>query len=169
MIESAMQLRLGDAGATEDLGLALARTLPSLGEGPALVYLRGELGAGKTTCVRSLLRGLGVAGIVRSPTYTLIETYTAGQIECVHADLYRLRDPQDLEDLGLRDYCIAGHLLLIEWPERGGEALAPADMDLQLAYADAGREAGLLAASPLGSNWLAELRNDSSIALYLSN
>ncbi len=169
MIDSALQLRLNGPETTEILGLALAHALPSLASGPAVCYLRGELGAGKTTCVRSLLRALGVTGTVRSPTYTLIETYPAAPLECVHVDLYRLRAPLDLEDLGLRDYWTPQHLILIEWPERGGDALAPPDLELDLGYTDTGREAGVRAASPLGAHWLALLRNDTRITRYLSN
>ncbi len=169
MIELALQLRLDDTAATEILGCALARALPSTAVSPAVCYLRGELGAGKTTCVRSLLRALGVTGIVRSPTYTLIETYAAGSVECVHVDLYRLQGPLDLDDLGLREFWTAGHLLLVEWPERAGDALAPPDLDLDLVYHDVGRGACLRAASSLGAQWLAQVRNDSSITPYLSN
>jgi len=169
MKETALQLRLSDVAATERLGGALARALPSVAAHPVVCYLRGELGAGKTTCVRSLLRALGVTAVVRSPSYTLIETYATGSLACVHVDLYRLSGAEDLEDLGLREYWTAGHLLLVEWPERGGKALAPADLELQLDYADIGRSALLRAASPLGANWLTELRNDSSITPYLYN
>jgi tRNA threonylcarbamoyladenosine biosynthesis protein TsaE len=169
MIESPLLLYLSDTAATEILGRALARALPSLALNPAVCYLRGELGAGKTTCVRSLLRALGVAAVVRSPTYTLIETYPAGAITCVHVDLYRLRGPEDLDDLGLREYWTAGHLVLVEWPERAAPALARPDLELGLEYADAGRNASLRAASPLGAEWLAQLWNDSSITPYLPN
>jgi len=169
MIESQLLLHLSDAAATEILGRALARALPPLALNPAVCYLRGDLGAGKTTCVRSLLHALGIAGIVRSPTYTLIETYPAGAITCVHVDLYRLRGAEDLEDLGLREYWAPGHLVLVEWPERAGGALASPDLALDLAYADAGRDASLRAAGPLGAEWLAQLRNDNRITPYLPN
>jgi tRNA threonylcarbamoyladenosine biosynthesis protein TsaE len=169
MIESVLQLRLSDTEATDILGSALARSLPSVALSPAVCYLRGDLGAGKTTCARSLLRTLGVTGIVRSPTYTLIETYAVGAVECVHVDLYRLRDPLDLEDLGLRDYWTPQHVVLIEWPERGGDALGAADLELDLSYAEAGRDASVRAASPFGESWLVQLRNDTRITRYLSN
>lgn len=169
MIESQLLLHLSDTEATGMLGRALAHALPSVALNPAVCHLRGELGTGKTTCVRSLLRTLGVEGIVRSPTYTLIETYAAGALTCVHVDLYRLRGPEDLDDLGLREYWTAGHLVLVEWPERAAEALARPDLEVCLEYADEGRNALLRAAAPLGAEWLAELRNDSSITPYLPN
>ena len=82
-----------DSSATEALGQALARALPAAAAAGAVVYLQGELGAGKTTCVRSLLRALGVDGLVRSPTYTLVETYRLAALTCIHVDLYRLQVP----------------------------------------------------------------------------
>jgi tRNA threonylcarbamoyladenosine biosynthesis protein TsaE len=124
--ELSLTLPLPDTQATETLGEALARAYP---HGPvgAVVFLRGELGAGKTTCVRSLLRALGVGGIIRSPTYTLMEVYQPGGLTCVHVDLYRLEGPLDVESLGLRDY-LGECLLLVEWPEKGGDALPPVDL-----------------------------------------
>src|SRR5580700_11242844 len=105
-----MEIHLEGSVATESLGQALARSLPdalrrgaAAGGAGAVLYLQGELGAGKTTCVRSLLRALGVTGLVRSPTYTLVETYILADLTCVHVDLYRLRAATEIEELGLRD------------------------------------------------------------------
>ena len=103
--------------------------------GSTVLYLRGELGAGKSTCVRSLLRALGVEGLIRSPTYTLVEAYQPRGFSCIHVDLYRLQGPVDVEELGLRDFLDTDCLLLVEWPEKGGPALPPADIDLTLTYA----------------------------------
>src|ERR1700688_781828 len=133
-----MDLNLADSSVTVCLGQALARAFPggaaaAAGAG-AVVYLRGELGAGKSTCVRSLLRALGVAGAVRSPTYTLVETYELAGLTCVHVDLYRLQTHTEVDELGLRDL-VDPCLLLVEWPEKGGAALPPADLDLLLNYA----------------------------------
>jgi len=175
MSESKLKLQLSDTAATEILGVALARALPAecIAAVPhaasTVVYLSGELGAGKTTCARGLLRGLGVTGIVRSPTYTLVEIYAANRIQCIHVDLYRLRGPEDLEDLGLRDYLAPGNLILIEWPERGGSSLPPADLCLSLSYRVPAREAQLQSASPRGARWLANLRTDSRLVPYLPN
>ena len=180
-----MDFNLADSSVTEALGQALARSLPgavhagaaagtlaertAAASGGAVVYLRGELGAGKTTCVRSLLRALGVTGLVRSPTYALVETYSLDGLTCVHVDLYRLQTLTEVDELGLRDLVGPGQLLLVEWPERGGAAVPPADLDLVLQYADDGRQACLRAATPLGSQWLENLGRDSSLSSYVSN
>src|SRR5580700_7801464 len=99
-----MDLNLADSSVTECLGRALARSFPGAAAGVAaagaVLYLRGELGAGKTTCVRSLLRALGVTGLVRSPTYALVETYRVDALTCVHVDLYRLQSLTEVEELG---------------------------------------------------------------------
>lgn len=151
-------LTLIDADATAALGVALAKALPS---GAALVlHLKGELGAGKTTCARSVLRELGVTGLIRSPTYTLVETYRAGTWTCVHVDLYRLQGPTDVAELGLREYLEPSSLMMIEWPERGGVQVPPADLDLQLCYADQARSGHLRVGSTLGATWLERLRSD---------
>jgi tRNA threonylcarbamoyladenosine biosynthesis protein TsaE len=161
-----MDLNLADSSVTEALGQALGRSLPGAA---AVVHLRGELGAGKTTCVRSLLRALGVTGLVRSPTYALVETYSLDALTCVHVDLYRLQTLTEVDELGLRDLVGPGHLLLVEWPERGGAAVPPADLDLALQYAGEGRQARLRAATAVGSEWLENLGRDRSLSFYVSN
>ena len=171
-----MDLHLSDGNATESLGRALARSLPgtlrrsaAAGGAGAVLYLQGELGAGKTTCVRSLLRELGVAGLVRSPTYTLVETYILADLTCVHVDLYRLRAATEVDELGLRDLAAPGCLLLVEWPEKGGAALPPADMELWLQYSGDARAAHLQGKTPLGNLWLENLGRDTSLSFYVSN
>jgi len=169
-----MDLNLADSSVTACLGQALARSYrgvaTSAGVPPgAVLYLRGDLGAGKTTCARSLLRALGVAGTVRSPTYTLVETYELAGLTCVHVDLYRLQTLTEVDELGLRDLVGPGCLLLVEWPEKGGAALPPADLELLLKYAGDGRQAHLTAATPLGSAWLENLGSDTSLSFYVSN
>jgi tRNA threonylcarbamoyladenosine biosynthesis protein TsaE len=155
--ESSLTLPLADELATLSLGAALAASVLRLAANDALVlHLSGELGAGKTTCVRGLLRALGERGAVRSPSYTLVESYEL-EIAVIHCDLYRLRSAAELADLGLRDSLRAGHLLLIEWPERGGSAVPPADLTLSLRYAEPGRSATLTAHSVHGEQWLASV------------
>ncbi len=103
---------------------------------PLLVGLRGGLGSGKSTWVRAMLRGLGYAGRVPSPTYTLIEDYRLEALTVVHLDLYRLADPLELENLGLRDRLAAADAwLLVEWPEQGGVLAERVDLDLAFEFA----------------------------------
>ena len=159
---------LPDSGATESLGRALAQSFPGAEVG-AVVHLRGELGSGKTTCARSLLHALGVTAPVRSPTYTLVDTYGVAALTCVHVDLYRVQSTTEVEELGLRDMTGPAYLMLIEWPEKGGVAVPRADLDLQLAYKGEARSATLAAASEVGQAWLAKLAIDSSLAPYVAN
>jgi len=167
--EPEIELALADAAATEALGMALARAFPGADRGCAVLYLQGELGAGKTTCARSLLRALGVVGLIRSPTFTLIEVYRLGALTCVHVDLYRLQGPVEVDELGLRDYMTPGCLLLIEWPEKGGKALPVADLELTLQYAHIGRRGALQAHTAFGAEWLNDLRLDNRLASYVFN
>src|SRR3989338_11198428 len=108
---------------TLDAAAKIAATLQS----PAVVYLQGELGAGKTTFARGLLRAWGYRGIVKSPSYTLVESYALNAIMVHHFDLYRLRSPHELHEMGFGDYFTSNALVLIEWPERGGELVPKAN------------------------------------------
>jgi tRNA threonylcarbamoyladenosine biosynthesis protein TsaE len=166
MSRVSLDFNLADSGVTETLGRALAQSFPGPG---AVMYLNGELGAGKTTCVRSLLRALGVTGLVRSPTYTLVETYTVPGLTCVHVDLYRLRALTEVDELGLRDLVGPGCLLLVEWPDKGTGALPPADLDLMLTYAGDARQAHISPRTTLGSKWTQNLGTDTSLSAYVSN
>ncbi len=131
-----MELYLASEDAQTDCGRALAERL----RGQAgVVFLRGDLGAGKTTLVRGLLRGLGHEGPVRSPTYTLIEPYEVAGQRLYHLDLYRLGDPEELEFLGLRDLLDGEALLLVEWPERGAGVLPEPELIIDIAHAPPGR------------------------------
>src|ERR1700729_4193274 len=144
MVEASFIFDLPDSAATEALGRALARSFPGAGAvagSGAIVHLRGELGSGKTTCARSLLHALGVTAMVRSPTYTLVDTYSVASLTCVHVDLYRVQTSTEVEELGLRDMTGPGYLMLIEWPEKGGVAVPPPDLVLQLAYKGDARSA----------------------------
>lgn len=135
MTASSQSLPLPDADATVAAGERMAAGCPQA----AVIYLAGDLGAGKTTLVRGLLRGLGHTGRVKSPTYGLVEPYDLGDREVYHLDLYRLADPEELEFVGLRDIAHARALLLVEWPERGSDVLPAADLTLTLEFADSGR------------------------------
>lgn len=116
---------------TEALGARLLGTPASSGSPCRVVLLRGELGSGKSTFARGVLRALGVQGTIKSPSYTLLEIYELPAITVVHLDLYRLLDPEELEHLGLADYHRPGFLWLIEWPERGVGRLPAADLEFQ--------------------------------------
>lgn len=140
------ELPLADEAATLMLGQQLAALIPV----GFVIYLYGNLGAGKTTLVRGYLQGLGHKGNVKSPTYTLVEPYEIGERQVFHFDLYRIADPEELEYAGGRDYFNADSVCLVEWPERGEGWLAGADLQIQLEYEGAGRKALLLACSEKG-------------------
>jgi len=130
-------LNLADEQSMMELGGQLACLLPVGG----LVLLHGDLGAGKTTLVRGLLRSLGFEGTVKSPTYTLVEPYSLAGRDIYHFDLYRLSDPEELEYLGVRDYFRPDALCLIEWPDQAKGFLPKADIVVTLSYAGDGRTA----------------------------
>jgi tRNA threonylcarbamoyladenosine biosynthesis protein TsaE len=111
---------------------------PAAGSACRVVTLSGELGAGKSTFARGALRALGAVGTIKSPSYTLIETYELPRVFAVHLDLYRLTDPAELEHLGLPDYHRPGALWLIEWPERGAGRLPPADLRFEFSIVAGG-------------------------------
>lgn len=121
-------LNLADESATAALGVALARALE-----PGLrIYLRGPLGAGKTTLVRAVLRGLGHPGRVKSPTYTLVELYSLSRLNLYHFDFYRFRDRDEWRDAGFSEYFNHENVCLVEWPEKAGDELLPADLDIAI-------------------------------------
>jgi tRNA threonylcarbamoyladenosine biosynthesis protein TsaE len=148
--DATRQVDLDDAEATAALGAHLAATRPAR----AVVHLQGDLGAGKSTLARALLRALGVVGTIRSPTYTLIERYPLADGEAAHLDLYRLGDAGELDFLGLDELQEAATLWLVEWPERGGAALPRPDLSIGLVIHGSGRRAVLAAQSAAGLAWL---------------
>lgn len=153
------EMWLADAEATAALGEVLAHTRPARG----VVDLRGDLGAGKSTLARSLLRALGVTGTIRSPTYTLVERYPlVGGGEAWHLDLYRIGDPGELEFLGLDADDVT--LWLVEWPERGRGALPAADLIVDLAVSAAGRRVAVSAGTPVGEEWLRAIAGHGVVA-----
>jgi tRNA threonylcarbamoyladenosine biosynthesis protein TsaE len=150
---------LSTAEETEALGAALALSRPSDAT-LKVIYLTGDLGAGKTTLTRGFLHAIGIAGTVRSPTYTLVESYKVGATTYVHLDLYRLNEPSELENLGLRDWATPAHVWLIEWPERGGARLPPADLVVRLtagAGTNSAHTAVIVGETEAGQRWLGAL------------
>ena len=121
---------------TEALGAELLGTPPPAVAPCRVVTLSGDLGAGKSTFARGVLRALGARGSLKSPSYTLLESYELPGVHVIHLDLYRLRDPEELENLGLADYHRPGHLWLVEWPERGAGRLPPADLGFVFSFAN---------------------------------
>jgi tRNA threonylcarbamoyladenosine biosynthesis protein TsaE len=151
----ARHLSLRDEADTLALGGALAA-----GVAPGRVmHLRGDLGAGKTTLARGLLRALGYAGRVKSPTYTLVELYSLSSLNLYHFDFYRFKDQEEWLSSGFRDYFNAQSVCVVEWPERAGDLLAPPDLEVRLEFDAAmpGRRAIVEAYSSLGSSWLSHL------------
>jgi tRNA threonylcarbamoyladenosine biosynthesis protein TsaE len=147
-----------NAGAVDEAGLRdiATRLAAAAGEGGVL-YLEGDLGAGKTTFARALLASLGVGERVKSPTYSLIESYRAGTLDAHHLDLYRIADAGELEWLGLSDLWTPNALVLIEWPERGAGALPPADLVMRFRHAGDRREVIAEPRSSVGERLVAAL------------
>jgi len=132
-------------------GLA-TRFAPIMSAG--FIHLHGDLGAGKTTFARALLRAMGVGERIKSPTYSLIESYRLPQLAIHHLDLYRIADPGELEWLGLEELSQDPSLMLVEWPERGGASLPSPDLLLHFAYAGSGRSLQAQARTSTGETWL---------------
>lgn len=143
-----------DAAATARLGAALAAgVLPG-----RVLHLSGELGSGKTTLVRGLLRALGIRGAVKSPTYAWVEPYRISSLDLYHFDFYRFEKKTEWLSSGLREYFRPDAVCIVEWPERAGSLLSPPDLAIQLRYEGDARQAAVEAPSAEGEAWLASLR-----------
>jgi tRNA threonylcarbamoyladenosine biosynthesis protein TsaE len=151
---AALSLSLTDEAATLELGAALAATIVP----KAVVFLCGDLGAGKTTLVRGLLRGLGFGGKVKSPTYTLVEVYAISSLKLHHFDFYRFSQPEEYLDAGLDEYFEGAGVCLVEWPDRAAPYVPEPDLRIGLRIEGSRREADLEALSREGQTWLSALR-----------
>lgn len=152
---SGVELYMKDEDAMTRLGHAIATQTA----GHGLIFLEGDLGAGKTTLSRGILRGLGHTGPVKSPTFTLVEPYNINAINVWHFDLYRLADPEELEYLGIRDYFADDDLCLIEWPQQGAGYLPQPDLKIMIKAHNDGRIVRLLPLSTRGKIWCIALAN----------
>jgi tRNA threonylcarbamoyladenosine biosynthesis protein TsaE len=150
-----MHRSLPDESATLALGRALAAALTA----GMVIYLIGELGAGKTTLARGVLRGLGYEGKVKSPTFTLVEVYEVSRLYLYHFDFYRFTDPKELGEAGFREYFNPQSVCLVEWPEKSNQAagLPAADLRVVLHVAGSGRNVSIFADSEVGNSCLKKL------------
>ncbi|MGP4932489.1 tRNA (adenosine(37)-N6)-threonylcarbamoyltransferase complex ATPase subunit type 1 TsaE [Pseudoalteromonas nigrifaciens] len=149
---------LSDDIATVTMGNRIAAII----EQGAVIYLHGDLGAGKTTFTRGILQGFGHTGKVKSPTYTLVEPYELERANVYHFDLYRLGDPEELEYMGIRDYFSAQAICVVEWPEKGGEFIPVPDLNITLSYVGDERNIVINSASERGSVIIEKLNNLTS-------
>lgn len=148
-----VKMHLPDEAATRALGARLARVI----EPGLALYLHGDLGSGKTTLARGLLRGLGYQGRVKSPTYTLVELYTVSRLNLYHFDFYRFKDPKEWCDAGFNEYFNDASVCLVEWPEKAAGLLPAADLDIALEFAGDGRDLSVCAGTESGKACLHRL------------
>ena len=134
----------------ETATVALGKQLSSACQSGIVIFLYGDLGAGKTTLSRGFIQGLGHVGAVKSPTYTLVEPYDIQGLQIYHFDLYRLADPDELEFMGIRDYFEPGNLCLLEWPDKGGDLIPQPDLMVTMNYQGEKRVADIEAKTTRG-------------------
>ncbi|CAM2914546.1 MULTISPECIES: tRNA (adenosine(37)-N6)-threonylcarbamoyltransferase complex ATPase subunit type 1 TsaE [Pseudoalteromonas] len=149
------EFHLTDEVATVSMGNRVADII----EQGAVIYLHGDLGAGKTTFTRGVVQGFGHTGKVKSPTYTLVEPYELERANVYHFDLYRLGDPEELEYMGIRDYFSPDAICVVEWPEKGGEFIPVPDLDITLSYMGNERKIVINSASERGVAIVEKLNN----------
>jgi tRNA threonylcarbamoyladenosine biosynthesis protein TsaE len=155
---SELALHLPDLAATERLGARLAVLLS-----PGLkIYLSGDLGSGKTSLVRALLRAAGHAGRVKSPSYTLLELYVVSSLNLYHFDFYRFREQKEWVDAGFRELFNENSVCIVEWPEKAGALLPPPDLEFSLEIRPPGRDVRINAHSAAGETCLTALQNADS-------
>lgn len=150
---SQLMLHLAD----EEAMLIFGGRLAEVTQGRGVIFLEGDLGAGKTTLSRGIIRGLGHVGAVKSPTFTLVEPYEIDEVRAFHFDLYRLVDPEELEYLGVRDYFEGDALCLVEWPQLGAGFLPKPDLTITISPHNGGRALNLLSQGAQGESWCAAL------------
>ena len=152
-----INLELPDEQASDDFAARLATHLV-----PALVMtFSGDLGAGKTTIIRSMLRHLGVQSAIKSPTFSLLESYECNDLSIHHFDLYRIHHEEELEYIGFRDYFTQHSICLIEWAENADKVLPDVDIRFKLGIKGAGRELQVIALSAAGKKILARLTGET--------
>lgn len=150
---SGVTLFMADEAAMGAFGARIAQVT----KGHGVIFLEGDLGAGKTTLSRGIIRGLGHIGAVKSPTFTVVEPYEIGDIRAFHFDLYRLVDPEELEFMGIRDYFEDDALCLFEWPQKGAGILPKPDLTITISPQADGRSLNLLPQGSRGEAWCAAL------------
>jgi tRNA threonylcarbamoyladenosine biosynthesis protein TsaE len=148
--QAGQSLTIPTGAAMEELGARLAAACTDR----CRIYLQGDLGAGKTTCVRGFLRGVRYTGYVKSPTYTLVETYRIEDVVIHHIDLYRIHSPDELESIGAREYLDDAAIILVEWPERAGGRLPQPDIVIKIETVHPNRQTFITARTDAGEQIL---------------
>ncbi|MBU2980132.1 tRNA (adenosine(37)-N6)-threonylcarbamoyltransferase complex ATPase subunit type 1 TsaE [Alteromonas sp. C1M14] len=152
MLEQSLLFDTPELADTQNIAVNLAHVCKGALPAGIVIYLEGDLGAGKTTFSRFFIQHLGHQGKVKSPTYTLVEPYELDGVTVYHFDLYRLADPEELEFMGIRDYFAENTLCLVEWPQKGADCLAAADLVISMKSHDNSRKMTITAKSPRGTD-----------------
>jgi tRNA threonylcarbamoyladenosine biosynthesis protein TsaE len=156
-MNNTFSLHLADEAQTVAMGTRLSQLIK---EG-AVLFLHGDLGAGKTTLTRGIVQGLGHTGKVKSPTYTLVEPYELNDVSIYHFDLYRLGDPEELEYMGIRDYFSPQAVCVIEWPEKGFGFIPTPDLNVEMSYQGEQRKITISAETQRGQKVIDSLGHDA--------